>query len=1150
MAAAPAPGSARVAHLSKEGSLHRALEEARTGRLAPGAVVILAGGRPGEMPEQALSDLLGGPLGIGAVVPMLVDKRGTVVEAGTFAGPTGDVAPYGAGTTAWSPDHAFRRDVPGTAGQVVAVAARALAGFLPPSGGAGTQGPAALVHEVLAHVRAQGLRTVFEPTWQVPAPAGWRPTPAPVGPRRWAERDEAAPVRVLVVAANIPGSLVGAEHLVGLVDDLARCPGTRVTLLSADGFEVHRHGAYFRRQGVEVVGGPQDWEEWCHDRRYHYSHLVVSDGGLSTRLWPLARASQPQAMAVLYSERLPLRRHRAMGEASSHTDGLASVNELLQTRLVREVAGLDAAWCASSVDADLVRGLAPHLQVVALGPSPTRPGPLKGFADRDGVALVATDSFDAAGDPEDAAMRALEDLLPAWRRRDVSVRARVVSDWPTPGLAYLAARVGAELVPSGGDLAAVLSGVRLVVAPVRHGRSPAAWAPAALAAGTPWLTTAKGVEGTDWGGALPGSVVAEAAMAHRAWMLLSDESAWSSAADEVARARGLLAGQRRAAVRAALVSAGVDPPAAALWPAERLLARPATRPVSVPARPAAVADPPAVFVPDSLSEDERYELWHERRGPNEEVVAAIAAEAAAAPYQPTISVLMPVCDTEPWMLDAAVSSVVDQAYPNWELCLADDASQQPETLAAIEAALRRDSRVKLAHLDKRSGISAATNEALKLATGEFVAFLDHDDVLKPQALAQVQRWLNADPTLDMLYSDEDKLTPTGRFTEARWKPDWSPNLLLGQNYVCHFLTVRRSLIEQLGGLRSDFDGSQDYDLVLRVADATDRIAHIHDCLYSWRMHAQSAAAKGDHKPWAWLAGQRALGDWLARRERQGLGGGWTEEGAWFDVHRVRFKTPGQPRASIVIPTRNGRHLLGQCIDSVLSKTTYTNYELVVVDNQSDEPETLEYLSVLPGRVLRYPHEFNYPRQLNLAVASLETDVLVFLNNDTQVITPDWLERLLENAMRPEVGAVGPRLRFPDGSVQHEGIMIGLWRGHANSIEWGNWWRMGDLPRDVSAVTGACMVTRPGVYWRLGGYDERLRVAYNDVDFCLRLHQAGYQVMFEPDVELYHAEGSTRGRTEDPEDAPAFNERWRPRSSTDPYYNPNLNRNRLLFRVEP
>jgi GT2 family glycosyltransferase len=1119
----------------------------------PGALV-LAGGPLGTLPEQALVDLLCGPTNIGAVVPLLHDEHARVVEAGTFTGPAGTVTAFDGGASLAAAGHAFRRDVPGSASAVIAVSAAALAGFAPGASRSDREGrsdPAATVREVLNHVRSKGFRTVYEPAWRAPASVGLTATPAPAGPRRWAERDEACPARVLVVTGTIPGQLVGAEGLRQVVETLARCPSTRVTLACADGFGAERHAGYFLRQGVEVVYGPNDWLAWCGDRRYHYSHVVVSDEGLITRLWPLVRSTQPQALAVLCSERLPFRRHQALGDASWHTEGTETVTEVLHGRLLRQVEGVEAFWCASTTDASLLAGLCPEANVAYLGPQLLEPAVTKGFADREGVALVAIDSFDAAVDPEDPVMWALEELVPAWRRRDMGLRVRVISDWPTPGLAQLAAKVGAEVVASGGDLVAALSSSRVVVSPVRHGASAACWLPAAMAAGTPWLVTPEAVAATDLGTLAEGAVVADVAtMGHRGWALLTDEAAWADFAGALApRLAGSLA-QREAALRRALLNAGIDPPGAVLWPPGSWSAHPVLPQVKVPSRPSAVADPPAIFVPDSLSEDERYELWHERRGPNAEVVAAIGAEAASAGYQPTISVLMPVCDTEAWMLEAAATSVLEQCYPNWELCLADDASKRAETLAKLESLTRRDNRVKLVRLEERSGISAATNAALGLATGEFVAFLDHDDVLKPHALGQVVRWLDADPALDLLYSDEDKLDPAGRLTEARWKPDWSPNLLLCQNYVCHLLVLRRSLVERLGGLRPAYDGSQDYDLVLRVAEETDRFAHIPDSLYSWRMHERSAASAGDNKPWAWLAAQRALGDWLARREDRGGTGGWTEEGAWFDVHRVRFRRLGEPKVSIIIPTRNGRHLLGRCIESVMARSIYDNYEIVVVDNQSDDPATLEYLATMPGRVLRYPHEFNYPRQVNLAAAAVECDVLVFLNNDTEVLTADWLDRLIEQAMRPEVGAVGPRLVLPDGSVQHEGILIGAWRGHANSIEWGNWWRMGDLLRDVSAVTGACMAVRPSVYWRLGGYDERLRVAYNDVDFCLRLHQAGYQVVYEPDAKLLHAEGSTRGLIEDPEDAPLFNERWRPRSSCDPYYNPNLNRNRLLFRVEP
>ncbi len=1112
-----------------------------------------ADGRP--LPAEQLLDLLrpaGADLGIGAVVPLLVDRHGRVAEAGACR--VGDhLAAWGAGRPPGAREVTFRRDVAGTTGGLAAVVAGALEGMA--AGPLGEE-PGATLERALAHVQSRGARVVLEPWWRVVTEAGpvahGAGAAQGAGPRAWAQRDEMCPTRVLVVTSELPGLGAGHDGLRSLVEALAACPGAQVTLACHDGFSVARYAVHYQHLGVEVVAGPVDWLTWCGRRRYHYSHVVVSDSGLVTRLWRVVRSTQPQAVRVLYSERLPVRAAQATAGATAGEDGTGTYAELLGAQLLAHLEGVDAAWCSSRTDARLLAGLAPSVPVSVLGPPVGHAVAGKGFADRAGVAVVATEAFDILGDAEQGAAAVLQRLVPAWRRRDMGLAVRVVADWPTPGLVALAERAGAQVVPSGGDLAAALAGSRLVVSLTARGTAAHNWVPAAMAAGVPWLCP-EGALATGPAEAFAdlGCLNGEAAISSRGWALLTDQRAWDDAAQRLAESWAEAASARGAALAAALPEVGLEVPRAPRWPSRSWSARPARPQVQVALRPPAVADPPAVFVPDSLSEDERYELWHARRGPgNPEVVAALAAEAAQAPYQPTISVLMPVCDTDAWMLAEAVTSVLDQPYPNFELCLADDASTRKETLAALEEVARRDARVKVVHLETRSGISAATNAALSLASGEFVGFLDHDDVLKPHALSQVVRWLNADPGLDMLYSDEDKLTPAGKLTEARWKPDWSPDLLLSQNYVCHFLVVRRSLVEQLGGLRSEYDGSQDYDLVLRAADATDRIAHVPDCLYSWRIHEASAARAGEAKPWAWLAAQRALGDYLARREEAGETGGWTEEGAWFDVHRTRFRRSGEPKVSIVIPTRNGRHLLGRCIESVISKSVYDHYELVVLDNQSDDPETLEYLAVLPGRVVRYPHQFNYSRQVNLAAAAVECDLLVFLNNDTVVLTTDWLDRLIEQAMRPEVGAVGPRLLFPDGRAQHEGIVVGAWRGHANSIEWGNWWRMGDLPRDVTAVTGACMATRPGVFNRLGGYDERLRVAYNDVDYCMRLHQAGYQVVYEPDAALFHAEGSTRGTVEDPHDAPLFNDRWRPRSSCDPYYNPNLNRNRLLFRVEP
>ena len=340
----------------------RALREALAARLAdrgpqPCAVVIASGDasdKASDVPEQALVDLLCGPLGIGAVAPLLYDEHDRVAEGGTFAGPGGTVAPFNTGAALSAPEHAFRRDVPGTSSAVVAVSASALEGLS--FGERGTEADLT-VRDVLDHVRARGFRIVYEPSWRVPAPSGFSPGPATAGPRRWADRDESAPTRVLVVTGTVPGTLMGAEGLVEVVESLARCPSVRITLACADGFEAGRLGAYYRRQGVEVVAAPVDWPLWCHERRYHYSHVIAGEEGLTTRLWSLVQATQPQAMRVLYCDRLPFRRYEALGEATSHTEGTETVSEVLHTKLLRQLDGIDAAWCASGATRGCWRGL-------------------------------------------------------------------------------------------------------------------------------------------------------------------------------------------------------------------------------------------------------------------------------------------------------------------------------------------------------------------------------------------------------------------------------------------------------------------------------------------------------------------------------------------------------------------------------------------------------------------------------------------------------------------------------------------------------------------------------------------------------------------------------------------------------------------------
>jgi GT2 family glycosyltransferase len=1112
-------------------------------RVPDAEVVVVAPSEPGRVPEATLAALLDPALDIGAVVPLVYDERHAVADAGA-ALVAGETVPLGVGTDMRLPEHRFRRDVRVTTSPVVAVRAAVVAAAALDEG---VSDPAVTIRALLDACAGAGLRIVYEPSWTVPAgsPAATGEDPSRL--RRWQARDQGALERMLVVTGTVPGLRLDHDPLVDLIEDLARCPGLQVTLACEDGYEVRHHRSRYQQQGIEVVGGPQDWPAWCHERRYRYSHLLVTDSGLFTRLWHTARASQPQAVAILVSDGLPQRRAEAVGYATrpEQHGGVEVVADQAAHRLGQALGAIDVAWVSRADDVAYLQGLGKGLRVRHL-PAAWRWDASGADHRRQGVALVATDGFDLTTDYEHVVVTALEEVVPSWRARQPDLPVTVVTDWPTPGLAHLAATCGATVVPTDGDLVGALRPARLLIAPVLHGLGAAALLRSASQAGTPWLATAAAVPGGVADALAGRSVLADTrTLAQRGWELLTSEAEAKALAGDLEAFATEETARRTERLHDALLDVGLTPPGPARWPSVPTRPRPARPPVRTSTRPAPLNNPPVLPVPDSLPEDERYALWDLTRGPTPAVVEVLAAEANGADYQPLISVLVPVYNTDPWMLDAAIQSLLDQGYRKWQLCLADDNSSRPETLAILQQAAQRDPRIVVTRTEGQSGISEATNAALAVAQGEFVGFLDHDDVLKPQALAQVVRALNEHPDLDLMYSDEDKIEIDGRLTEARWKPVWSPNLLLSQNYICHFLVVRRSLVEELGGLRKAFDGSQDYDLVLRIADVTDRIAHIPDQLYSWRKVPGSTAAVGEAKPYAWIAGQLALRDWLNRRETKG----WTEMGAWEDVHSVRFNLLGQPKVSIIIPTRNGKRLLSPCVQSIAERSTYRNFELVVIDNQSDDPETLAYLATFPGRVVRYPHAFNYARQLNLAAGAVEADALLFLNNDTEIVTEDWIERLLEHALRPEVGAVGGRLMFRDGRVQHEGILVGVLRGHAINVDHGGWWRHGDLLRDTSAVTGACTMIRPGVYWRIGGKDERFRIAYNDVDLGARLHQAGYQVVYSPDVELFHQESSSRAGYEDPEDAPLYNARWRPRESIDPYYNPNLDASRRLFRVD-
>ncbi len=556
-----------------------------------------------------------------------------------------------------------------------------------------------------------------------------------------------------------------------------------------------------------------------------------------------------------------------------------------------------------------------------------------------------------------------------------------------------------------------------------------------------------------------------------------------------------------------------------------------------------------------------YKTWILLNTPDEKMLSEMKKEAKSWESAPRISVIMPVYKTPVGFLRRAIESVVNQAYPFWELCIADDGSADPEVERVLREYEKRDSRITVRFLPENRGISAASNEALRMATGDFVALLDHDDELAPHALYRVAEVIRERPEIDMVYSDEDKLAPNGERCEPFFKPDWSPDLLLSQMYTCHLGVYRRRILEEIGGFRSDYDGSQDYDMVLRFTERTERIHHIPDILYHWRMVPGSCAGDASAKPFAQDAGRRALEDALRRRGIKGR----VLPGFSVGMYRVKYEiAEPNPRVSIIIPNRDHVDMLGRCIDSLLSKTDYRNYEVVVVENGSRESATFEYYERLAEeervRVIEYPErEFNFSAINNWAVERAKGDMVLFLNNDTEVISPEWLGAMVEHAQRREVGAVGGLLLFPDDTIQHAGVILGIGGVASHSHMWMRKELMGYFGRphlihNLSAVTAACMLMRREVFEEVGGFDEEnLPVAFNDVDLCLRIRERGYWIVYTPYAELYHHESVSRGRDDVYSDRfrkeiELMRERWGPQLDKDPFYNPNLSLEAVDFSV--
>ncbi len=531
--------------------------------------------------------------------------------------------------------------------------------------------------------------------------------------------------------------------------------------------------------------------------------------------------------------------------------------------------------------------------------------------------------------------------------------------------------------------------------------------------------------------------------------------------------------------------------------------------------------------------------------------ALIELKLASFDRKPLVSVLLPVYRTDAAILEKTIASVRNQSYPNWELCIADDGSQSPELDALLARQAAGDSRIKVVKLPDNRGICRASQAALELATGEFVALLDHDDELAQDALFHFVDAFERHPDAGIFYSDEDHIDEAGFRSDPFFKPDWSPDLILTENYVCHLMILRRDLCEAAGGFRAGYDLSQDHDLLLRVSRRTSRIVHIPRVLYHWRTEIYSMSRASNNTEKALDSSRRAVEDHL-----RALGAAATvEPGLVPPRWRVRYAIPGNPRVRIIIPCGGKVDLLRRCLESVTAETSYPHYDLAVLDNsRADDVRKLVHSFNSPGHTLDY-HDFrnqpfNFSKMNNSAARDCGAPLLLFLNDDITVLNAGWLEAMVELACRPEVGAVGAKLLYPDGTIQHAGVVVGLLGlcGHAFKglpADQRRYFDFPDIVRNVSAVTGACMMAPARLFWECGGFDEEaFPVAYQDIDLCLKLGAKGYRILYTPHAQLYHHEAvSKRPEDKDPRPAEtrAFRARWRHVMDRDPFYSTNLTR---------
>lgn len=535
---------------------------------------------------------------------------------------------------------------------------------------------------------------------------------------------------------------------------------------------------------------------------------------------------------------------------------------------------------------------------------------------------------------------------------------------------------------------------------------------------------------------------------------------------------------------------------------------------------------------------EGYQVWIHLHRITEEIRDKMVENIESWTWTPTVSIVMPVYNVHPKWLLRAVDSVREQVYPYWELCMVDDASTAPATVKYLsELEAERDPRIRVLIRAQNGGISAATNDGLKMAQGEFIALMDNDDELAEQALYRIVDELQREPDADILYSDEDKIDEQGKRFAPFFKPEWSPTLLLGMNYVSHLGVYRRSLVESVGGFRSEFDGAQDYDFLLRCSEQTERIVHIPDVLYHWRTLSTSTALEFAAKPYVADAALNALSDHLVRQNIDGS----VDLGKIPARFRIKCNVAKSSSVSVVIPTKDRLDLLQNCLEG-LERTVYPeSLEIVIVDNGSSDPKTLEFLKACPHKIVSCPGPFNFSFLINQGVAASSGDGILILNNDIEVLSDDWLTTMVGHLQMPGVGVVGPKLLYPDGRIQHSGIIVGLGgiAGHAFWLNPGDaygYFGLQQVSHEVAAVTGACLLTRRDIYDQVEGFREDFPVNFNDVAYCLDVRSRGYRVVYCPDASLVHRESASRKPHVEPWEEARFRDAY---EITDPFYSPHL-----------